>query len=125
MFLAVYLGGFRPRCKATSRMQSPVAWLVVWEVGCLGDQVSPVPNNFHQTRARDLALCKGFLTNEHPPHPGRLPLKPPGPQCIPPPNGTGYQGPVTTRPMLTQQNQQRDALERRNAQEGDQRVRDA
>ena len=66
MFLAVYVGGFRPRCKATSRMQSPVAWLVVWEVGCLGDQVSPVPNNFHQTRARDLALCKGFLTNDIP-----------------------------------------------------------
>jgi len=71
MFQAVCPGGFLPVCKATCKatcratyqLESLAARLVVWEVGCLGDQVDPVPNNFHQTRVQGLAICKGFLTN--------------------------------------------------------------
>ena len=63
VFLAVYPEGSLPRCKATSQVESPVACPVVWKEGCLGDQEDPIPNSFHQTRAQDLALCKGFLTS--------------------------------------------------------------
>ena len=71
MFQAVCLEGFLPACKvtckatckATSRVECPAACLVVWEVECLGDQVDPAPNNFHQIRVQDLAICKGFPIN--------------------------------------------------------------
>jgi hypothetical protein len=66
MFLAVYLEGFLPVCKVTSQVESPAVCLVVWEVGCLEDQVDPVPNNFHQTQVQGLAQCKGFLINRIP-----------------------------------------------------------
>ena len=62
MFLAVCLEGFLPACRVTSQVESPV----VWEAGCLGDQVDPVPNNFHQTRVQALVLCKEFLINNIP-----------------------------------------------------------
>lgn len=66
MFLVVYLEGSLPVCKAISQVDFPVACLVVWEVGCLGDQAGPVPSNFHRTRVQVLALCKGSLINNIP-----------------------------------------------------------
>ena len=46
---------------------------------------------------------QGVPHQQHPPHLGHPPLHPPGPQGIPPPNGTGCQGPATTQSMLAQQ----------------------
>ena len=62
-FLVAYREGFLPACKVTSQVGSPAACLVGWEVGCLGDQVDLVPNNFRQIRVQVLALCKGFPIN--------------------------------------------------------------
>jgi len=65
-FLVVYLEVFPPVCKVIFQVESPEACPVGWEAGCLGDQVDPVPNNFHRTRVQDLGQCKGFLTNNIP-----------------------------------------------------------
>ena len=66
---------------------------------------------------------QGVPNQQHPSHPGHAPLQQPGPQGVPPPIGMGYQGPATTQSMLAQQNRQMEALERRNAQEREQRAR--
>jgi hypothetical protein len=69
MFLAVYLEGFLPTCKVTCKVYQvgfPGACLAVWEAECLGDQVDPVLNNFHQTRVQGLDLCQGFLISPTP-----------------------------------------------------------
>jgi len=66
---------------------------------------------------------QGVPNQQHPPHPGHGPLQPPGPQGVPPQIGMGYPGPATTQSMLAQQNRQMEALERRNAQEREQRAR--
>jgi len=65
----------------------------------------------------------GVPNQPHPPHQVHPPHQPPGPQGVPPPMGMGYPGPATTQSMLAQQNRQMEALERRNAQEREQRAR--
>ena len=67
MFHPVCLEGFPPACKVickvTSQVECPAACLVVWEVGCRGDQVDPAHNSFHQTKVQGLAICKGYPIN--------------------------------------------------------------
>ena len=67
MFLAVYLERSPQVCKVICQGEFLAECLVVWEVGCLGDQVDLAPNNFHPTLVQDLAQCKGFRINHiHP-----------------------------------------------------------
>ena len=83
IFLVVYLEiplGMR----GTIQTESPVACLVVW------DQVDPVPNNFHRTRAQGLEICKGFLTSNNPLAQIILESSNLGHEAYPPPIGVGY-----------------------------------
>ena len=91
--------------------------------GMPGGPGGPGPQQLPPNPVPGSGPMQGVPNQPHPPHPGHPPLQPPGPQGVPPPIGMGYPGPATTQSMLAQQNRQMEALERRNAQEREQRAR--
>lgn len=91
--------------------------------GIPGGPGGPGPQQIPQNPGPGPGPMQGVPNQPHPPHPGHPPLQPPGPQGVPPQMGMGYPGPATTQSMLAQQNRQMEALERRNAQEREQRAR--
>ena len=91
--------------------------------GMPGGPGGPGPQQLPPNPGAGPGPMQGVPNQQHPSHPGHAPLQQPGPQGVPPPIGMGYQGPATTQSMLAQQNRQMEALERRNAQEREQRAR--
>ena len=91
--------------------------------GMPGGPGGPGPQQLPPNPGAGPGQMQGVPNQPHPSHPGHPPIQPPGPQGVPPPMGMGYSGPATTQSMLAQQNRQMEALERRNAQEREQRAR--
>lgn len=91
--------------------------------GMPGGPGGPGPQQLPPNQGAGPGPMQGVPNQQHPSHPGHPPLQPPGPQGVPPQIGMGYPGPATTQSMLAQQNRQMEALERRNAQEREQRAR--
>ena len=91
--------------------------------GIPGGPGGPGPQQLSPNPGPGPSTMPGIPNQPHLAHQGHPPLQPPGPQGVPPQIGMGYPGPATTQSMLAHQNRHMEALERRNAQEREQRAR--
>ena len=117
VFLAVYLEGSLPRCKATSQVESPVACPVV--CGMPGGPGRPDPQQLPPNPGAGPGPVQGVSNQQHPP------LKPPDHNAYPHGMGRDTKFRQQHSRCWLSRNRQMEALERRKAQERDQRARDS